>query len=173
MWLFLKFGFYSIVQKKPNESWGFNKNQKTIKLFQTKDSQNGHWHEDKVIDLEDKIFDDFLCVRTREVQSLILLQDQIHEAYRQGKIDHALLTDIIKFPNTDYQYRMWIDRKTLSSIMTLYISELDFSNFKDNCDYRLKDTFSKVWSVMWNLVSKPKKNTSYDLFDDWSNWNER
>ena len=162
MWLFLPFGFYSIVDKAPNKAtkvWLYNKTQDLL------------------------IYTQYLCVRSRDKQSLLNLRSKLSSDY--------VYTDIIDNQGSDYQYRMWVHRKALGMFLSSYAEGIDYSNFKNKAEKEYKSVFSRVWGVLWDLVpsrfqshndsqlSLFEEQVSFDDIEDmtdeeldayWDNW---
>ena len=152
MWLFLPFGFYSIVDKAPTTT-------KNLSLY-TKGN-------DPVPFVY--LSTEYLCIRSRDQKSLINLTDKLNGLKTQGGRfpPIAFYTDIIDNQGSDYQYRMWVHRVTFQTFMSQYLGEIDFNNFKNKADYDYKTVFGRVWSVLWDLVKSTRKDQrQMQLFDD-------
>ena len=152
MWLFLPFGFYSIVFKLPNEEVALN-------LFDKNMEEKRH----SILSASDPYAHNFLCIRSRDKKSLLNLIDNIKKYRNYLKDIDVIYSDIIDDQGTDYQYRMWIERHVLAFYMDNYITDCDISNFKNACEYPYKNVFSKVWNTMWDLVEQ-KVNTFKENF---------
>lgn len=142
MWLFLPCGFYSIVDKPPTH---------TNNMFiYARGSCLGEFSYSSK---------DFLCVRSRDKNSLLNLTDLMNEY--PFIIAH---TEIIDNQGSDYQYRMWVDRSTISAVLSAYTQDINYSNFKNKAQYSYKDVFGRVWSVLWDLVPRFKERNDDQLF---------
>lgn len=145
MWIFLPFGFYSIVDKPPTHT-------KNMYVFArgTCTGEFDHYSAK-----------DFLCVRSRDKKSLLNLIEVINKY--PFIVAH---TEIINNQGSDYQYRMWVLRSTMSAVLSAYTQDINYDNFKNQADYEYKTVFGRVWSVLWDLVKPNKKdNRQMQLFD--------
>ena len=141
MWLFLPCGFYSIVDKPPTH---------TNNMFiYARGSCLGEFNYSSK---------DFLCVRSRDKKSLLNLIELMNKY--PFIIAH---TEIIDNQGSDYQYRMWVDRSTISAVLSAYTQDINYSNFKNKAEHSYKDVFGRVWSVLWDLVSTIKNKNSDQL----------
>ena len=91
-----------------------------------------------------------LAVRARDKQSLELL---------------SMITDspITEYPNTDYEYRVFVTKDEFSAFLVSHVDTLDYSNFKSRIHSTRGDVFydacSNVWGAMLEVSDKypPKK----------------
>lgn len=149
MWLFLPFGFYSIVDKVPTQT-------KNIFIYSFGVKQRK---------FSDYKHSEYVCVRSRDKQSLDNLVKQLYT------MPFTSYTDIIDNQGSDYQFRMWVCRDTIALFVSTYLKNLNYGNFKNQSEDKYHSVFSKVWSVLWGLVTSRKPTSHYrqnQLFhDDW------
>lgn len=150
MWLFLPFGFYSIVDKAPTRT-------KNIFIYNSTGERQRPFSE--VNNSE------YVCIRSRDKQSLDNL------VKRLNTMPLTSYTDIIDNQGSDYQFRMWVLRETIAFFVSAYLKDLNYSNFKNQSEDRYHSIFSKVWGVLWGLVASRRPTSHYrqnQLFhDDW------
>lgn len=119
MWLFLPFGFFSIVSKAPEKPLHFTYSA-----------------------------DNHICIRARDKNDLVNLTNKV-----LFHIHKAQISDIVTDEGTDYQARLWMNRKDFSHFMSIYIETTQISNFKNEVKSpKHKDVFSSVWRILWKLV---------------------
>jgi len=153
MWLFLPFGFYSIVFKLPTVDV-------PLHLF----DKDMHEKDHSVLSSSDPYAHNFLCIRSRDIKSLQNLISEIKK-YRPFLRDiDVIYSDIIDDQGTDYQYRMWIERHVISFYVENYLIDLEVTNFKSSCMQPYKNVFSEVWNTMWDLVERKMPKFSWNNF---------
>ncbi len=170
MWLFLPFGFYSIVDKSPTTTHN-------IKTY-SREQCIGHFNYSR---------EEYVCVRSRDKQSLENLIEKVNAC--QFTVAY---TDIIDNQGSDYQFRMWVLRDTIGMFASAYLKDLNYSNFKNKSEHKYHSVFSRVWGVLWDLVASRRSNDHQyqlglfndepsedhveydDLTDDyWDNWGKK
>ena len=127
MWIFLPFGFYSVVSKPPSAAMNM-----------------------------DYATDGFLCVRVRRMEDLETLKKRLQEFAPDMDISPMVGDNF----GTDYQGRMWVEKKAFGDYLSWETNQLSYSNFKNQIqDNSYHSVCSKVWSVMHGLVSRKKKSS--------------
>lgn len=121
MWLFTKYGFFSIVCARQGDG-GYR----------------------QPVDRER------LMVRARVRSHLIAIQKRFAELIGNCEIK--------TFPNSDYAFRIFVEKSTWSQVLTGLNEELNYDNFKSEVvryqgkeggDY--EDSLHDVWSIMNRL----------------------
>jgi len=166
MWLFLPYGFYSIVDKSPTTT-------DNIKIY-SKEQCLGKFNYSR---------QKYICVRARDKQSLENLIKKMNDS--QFIVEY---TDIIDNQGSDYQFRIWVLRDTMAMFVSAYLKDLNYSNFKDKAEHKYHSVFSRVWGVLWDLAKSKKSHNnnqiklfaneySEDMTEDddisWKNWGKR
>jgi hypothetical protein len=101
--------------------------------------------------VEDTYNSDMVFVRARRGEHL--------NAFLQRVSDKP---QIKKTPNSDYQYRIHIDKKTAAFIVCEHMMNIDYSNFKNSVeDDNLHRMYNKFWSV--GMMALDERS----IHDDW------
>lgn len=78
--------------------------------------------------------------------------------------------DIVELPNRDYEYRVYVDKKTLIDWTSRSISEMGYGNYKSRM-YQTRGadfahSLSDVWSAMLSVSDKRPKASKYGAYDE-------
>jgi hypothetical protein len=79
-------------------------------------------------------------------------------ARRHGDIEAVFgpEVEVTTLPGRDYQFRAFIRRDIVASVMAAAIMQIDYHNFKGSTkDRHLHDAYMKVWHVMEELQEIP------------------
>jgi hypothetical protein len=64
-------------------------------------------------------------------------------------------SDIIETDNSDYRFRLFLDRKFVADIVRQRIETIDYDNFKNSVkEPWRKQAYTKIWQVMYEVQSK-------------------
>jgi hypothetical protein len=59
---------------------------------------------------------------------------------------------VIETTNSDYRFRVFVDKAVFKSKMMNSINNIDYFNFKDSVkDYERKSWYTKIWSIMFQV----------------------
>lgn len=72
-----------------------------------------------------------------------------------------------RVPNSDYAWRMWIDRSELAQIIAQEAEGIDYPNFKNAIREDLyHDACLDVWEAMWNYQHRIDHGCNWRKADD-------
>lgn len=100
-------------------------------------------------------------VAHRDHSELLLVRARTKEHLRNF-LEHAddpnLLESIVTMPSADYEYRIELNRETFGKLLLEQADEIDYPNFKDECDRRPDKAYARslreIWSVLFRLLAK-------------------
>ncbi len=92
----------------------------------------------------------------------LMVRSRIREHITHYFPDYEIFENV----GTDYQYRIFIERKDFSRWIANESEHIQYTNFKNAVkDYTLHNFYSEIWNLGWNLLKKPIKNTFKNSFD--------
>lgn len=94
--------------------------------------------------------DKTIMIRSRSLQHLENLKKQMH-----------LSAEILTSEQSDYKYRVVVPHSVWVGIATELANEIDYPNFKNECEKRKKLVGPKylralhdIWALMWNSYAR-------------------
>ena len=81
--------------------------------------------------------------------------------------------EVVTHDHRDYQFRVFVNREELQSMLAQYVAEMMYSNFKDSTtDRRFHDACYDVWHVMAKLQPKPPYSAYSGKRQQQTNWRD-
>jgi hypothetical protein len=78
--------------------------------------------------------------------------------------------NVLYTKNADYPYRVICSKIALTAMVTRYIEQLDYTNFKDSVkNHQLHHAYLNVWSTMTGLEETPHNERRFPHWHAWDN----
>lgn len=94
--------------------------------------------------------DGFVSVVKHRDKNGYLVRSRTKE-HLKDVIPNRLHNRILKMPNADYRYRIYVSPDEFRSLVVDLIDDLHYPNFKDTTSGEYHDALMKVWSIMREL----------------------
>ena len=76
--------------------------------------------------------------------------------------------DIVEMTESDYRWRLFLDKKYVSAVIAERVMDIDYDNFKDSVPKTWrKQAYNSIWSTMYNVqlgMYGPQYNTQRKFF---------
>lgn len=87
-----------------------------------------------------------VMVRTRSKKHLLAFVQALKTS---GCVEETVL--IIDTPNADYPYRIVVSRKSVGLVVSQFVSEIHYGNFKMEASRKRDDVYHRFLSKVWYL----------------------
>jgi hypothetical protein len=95
----------------------------------------------------------FSIVENREDKKEVLVRSRMKQDLLNAFGDH----EIIETSDSDYRFRMFLEREYVANKVNEHINNINYDNFKNSIPYKEKERksyYMRVWQVMYDWQAK-------------------